>query len=286
MIFNYQKILSFAHKAGLAIAIVFIIGRVTNRPGRPGMVGPGSPSRASSHAPPSVPSGLKDGRTSRLGTLEREIASAFTTGAVPDIALTYFVDRPGISKKIASILQLPEDYYSYDLIISYEGTGKTTPVRHVGHQCAGVIYVDIKAGATSEEGFAKTFANAIHCVLLGMQGIGHRENKPCLTISKVKDSNMQSGSGDLFEKAFDRFSGQADKYFKQTGRSIVLVIDNVDHLAVSNPLLPDHLQDMAKYTADSCAFITLFVSTQGHSVLQMLGIWILFVKSYITGNSG
>ncbi|KAG0125692.1 hypothetical protein HOY82DRAFT_630394 [Tuber indicum] len=31
--------------------------------------GPRSQSRASSHAPPSVPSGLKDGRTGRLGTL-------------------------------------------------------------------------------------------------------------------------------------------------------------------------------------------------------------------------
>ena len=80
---------------------------------------------------------------------------------MPVVKLECFVERPGISKTIASVLQPPSGYNSYDMIIGYHGTGKTTLVRHLGHQHPGIIYVDIAPGATSEERFAESFGQAI-----------------------------------------------------------------------------------------------------------------------------
>jgi len=87
--------------------------------------------------------------------------NAFAKGAVPDTLAVGLVERPGISREVASLLQPPADYDCYDMIVGYHGTGKTTLVRHVGHQHPGIIYVDVTAKETSDEAFTETFAKAL-----------------------------------------------------------------------------------------------------------------------------
>jgi len=111
---------------------------------------------------------------------ERLLARALDKGAVADVNLDCFVERPGISRTISSVLQPVVGYNCYNMIIGYHGTGKTTLVRHVSNQLGGIIYVDILPGATSEERFAELFGAALKwttprrpwvAVMLGKIGI-------------------------------------------------------------------------------------------------------------------
>jgi len=93
---------------------------------------------------------------------EGNLLSAFDKGAVPKIGEDNLIDRPGISQQVASILQPPHDYNRYDMIVGYQGTGKTTLVRNIGHKYPGVIYVNVVPRYTADESFALTFAEALH----------------------------------------------------------------------------------------------------------------------------
>ena len=92
---------------------------------------------------------------------ERLLVSALDQGAVADVNLDCFVERPGISRTISSVPQPVVGYNWYNLIIGYHRTGKTTLVRHVSHELGGIIYVDILPRAISEERFADGFAPAL-----------------------------------------------------------------------------------------------------------------------------
>jgi len=72
---------------------------------------------------------------------ERELANAFKKGSVPKPIIEDVIERKKLSKDIAQILQPPMGYNKYNLIVGYHGGGKTTLVRHVGHQYSGIIYI-------------------------------------------------------------------------------------------------------------------------------------------------
>ncbi|PWW78456.1 hypothetical protein C7212DRAFT_362923 [Tuber magnatum] len=74
----------------------------------------------------------------------------------------------------------------------------------------------------------------------------------------------------VFKTAFEDFCNRAKAYRERTGHCAVLVIDNINRLALSNPQLLQHLQDMAKDAADSRMFITVFVTSEGQAPIQML----------------
>jgi len=93
---------------------------------------------------------------------ETNLLSAFNQGAVPKGDTYGFIERPGIAKEIASILQPPTNYDCYDLIVGHQDTGKTTLVRNISNQCHGVIYVNAGAWGTGEEAFAWRLAKALH----------------------------------------------------------------------------------------------------------------------------
>jgi len=73
---------------------------------------------------------------------------------------------------------------------------------------------------------------------------------------------------------FSEFRKRADIYRKNTGRPAVLVLDNVNRLGVGNPGLLQFLQDVAKDAADNRSFVTVFVTSEGHAPLQMLGMFL------------
>ena len=92
---------------------------------------------------------------------EKRLLSAFHQGTVSVVGNDNFIERPGISKHVREILQPPQGYDSYDMIVGFQGTGKTTLVRNVSHQHQGIIYVNVGTLNTSEDGFARAFAEAL-----------------------------------------------------------------------------------------------------------------------------
>jgi len=75
----------------------------------------------------------------------------------------------------------------------------------------------------------------------------------------------------LFPEIIKEFSHLAKTYQEENRRPPVLVIDNVNRLAVENPSLLRNLQDIAKDAADDRVFVTVFVTSEGHAPRQMMG---------------
>ena len=71
---------------------------------------------------------------------------------------------------------------------------------------------------------------------------------------------------------FSEFRKRADIYRKNTGPPAVLVLDNINRLGVGNPALLHYLQDVAKEAADNRSFVPVFVTSEGHAPLPMLGM--------------
>lgn len=86
---------------------------------------------------------------------------AFDKEVVPDVKKPEeIVERKAITKEIVSLFQLALDYANYSMVIGNHGTGKTTLVRHVGHQLQGIVYVDIDSIGTADDQFEEAFAQA------------------------------------------------------------------------------------------------------------------------------
>jgi len=95
---------------------------------------------------------------------ESNLAAAFNKRSVPEVNTAYLIKRSYISKKIKQILCLSIDYNSYDMIVGYQGTGKTTLVRHIGHKHPGIIYVNVEVEGTNDNLFSHSFAEALNWV--------------------------------------------------------------------------------------------------------------------------
>ena len=94
---------------------------------------------------------------------EKGLYSALATGAVPDVECKEnIVKRQGATLAIESILKPQSNYAQYNMIVGKHGTGKTTLVRHVGHQLDGILYVNIGPNHVSEKTFGEAFAKAFH----------------------------------------------------------------------------------------------------------------------------
>jgi len=87
-----------------------------------------------------------------------------------------------------------------------------------------------------------------------------------------RSTNTLLENGSLLDKVFREFQKRVQIYHQQTGRCAGLILDNINHLAVANTSLLEFLQDVAKNAADNRSFITVFVTSEGHAPIQMLGI--------------
>jgi len=87
---------------------------------------------------------------------------AFDKGVVLKVKDKHLIEFPGILRQIASILNPPQGYDSYDIIVGFQGTRKTTLVSNVGHQHSGIIYVNIGVRELSKGIFARALAKALH----------------------------------------------------------------------------------------------------------------------------
>ena len=92
---------------------------------------------------------------------EGRLRGALAIGAVPDVeSKGTLVERQGVTRAIEYILKPGNDYAYYNMIVGRHGTGKTTLVRHVGHQLDGVLYVNITPNSVSDKAFSQEFAKA------------------------------------------------------------------------------------------------------------------------------
>ncbi|RPA92041.1 hypothetical protein L873DRAFT_1818382 [Choiromyces venosus 120613-1] len=195
-------------------------------------------------------------------------------GAVPYVERkATLVERPGAMRAIESILKPQGGYARYNMIVGNHRTGKTTLVHHVGHQLDGILYVNISPNNVTDKTFVEEFAKAFHwtptthfwCdMLLSYWGISAGE---------AADDRA------ILVKGFKEFHNQAKVFKKNKGRSPVLVLDNINHLAQVNPKLLNILQDMAKGAADDRLFITVSVTSEGGTLIQMLGKFCRSVSS-------
>jgi len=81
-------------------------------------------------------------------------------GGVPEGKTDYLIERPGIFKYIASILQPPVRYNSYDISLGNQGIGKTL-TQHIGPQHAGIIYINVGTEGSSNYQSMDVFAKAL-----------------------------------------------------------------------------------------------------------------------------
>ena len=89
---------------------------------------------------------------------ERKLRNAFRKGSVPSPGC-FVIERKELAAKVKQILQPPEGYGKYHLIVGAQGAGKTTLVRQVGHECSGIIFVSIPNDVSL---FDEAFARAIN----------------------------------------------------------------------------------------------------------------------------
>ena len=89
---------------------------------------------------------------------EGSLRGAFRKGAVPSPE-GFVVERKELAAEVERILQPPEGYAKYHLIVGDHGTGKTTLVRQVAHERSGIIYVSIPKNVSL---FGEEFAHAIN----------------------------------------------------------------------------------------------------------------------------
>ena len=89
---------------------------------------------------------------------EKNLHGAFRKGAVPSPE-GFVVERKELAAEMERILQPPEGYARYHLIVGDHGTGKTTLIRQVAHERDGIIYVSIPKDVSL---FGEEFAHAIN----------------------------------------------------------------------------------------------------------------------------
>ena len=110
--------------------------------------------------------------------------------------------------------------------------------------------------------------------MLELLGSNYPSYTPFLLDTKIQHTlfaNLMIATSELFGTVFQDFCIQAKKYQQKTGCPPVLVIDNVNRLALWNPKLLHHLQDIAKDAADDRIFVTVFITSEGLAPIQMLG---------------
>ncbi|CUS11263.1 unnamed protein product [Tuber aestivum] len=197
---------------------------------------------------------------------ESSLESSLALGSVPDIEdASVLAPRTSLKASISSLLQPAFDHGQYGMIIGNHGTGKTTLVRGVAHQHAGILYVDIQPSGITEQEFAETVAKALHFFPRSRVWFNMILSELGIVTHDVEDKRT------YLVQVFDEFTRQAMRYRKKTNRPPVLVLDNINLLAAGNPGLLNILQDIAKDAADDGLFITIFVASEGQAARQMLG---------------
>ncbi|KAF8254036.1 hypothetical protein K440DRAFT_673711 [Wilcoxina mikolae CBS 423.85] len=197
-----------------------------------------------------------------------KIYATFESSKIPHRLEEDYIDRPAMKELVKETLTTCPA--QYDVIVGNIGTGKSTLVREVASEIPGVIYIAITGrstenGSTVRESFSNAFAAALNWkvpytpwneVIWGV-----RRKK----LFDYNDSRVK------FDAVFDDFQKAAAKFKAEHGCVAVLVIDDINIIAMENPTFMLELQRMAKYTADMRLYKMVFVSSGGVAPDQITG---------------
>ncbi|PWW73032.1 hypothetical protein C7212DRAFT_347627 [Tuber magnatum] len=168
------------------------------------------------------------------------------------------VERKGITKEIISLLQPAPSRSTCSMIVGNPGVGKTTLVHHIGHQLAGVVYMDIGPESITDEALGEEFARALWWPPRTSTWLDALQRMLFPTNERRRRDNRR-----LFNEVLAEFSNLAKIFMRNNGRPPVLVIDHVNRLYSKDLKLLELLQDIAKGAADERLFFTVFVTTEG-----------------------
>ena len=175
-----------------------------------------------------------------------------------------------LQDQVRSLLTPSSTGRLYPLVIGQHGVGKTTLIQLAINALPtpkGIIYFSVPMGEVSPAAFIAAL----------QESIGWSAD-PILDASKCMSSNVlvivseANGLAALdLSDLWKAFFNAASKFKEEFGLIPVIIIDNVNRLAIEQPKLLEMLQDHAKNAADSDSASFMFVSSEGLVPRKMRG---------------
>ncbi|EGG21986.1 hypothetical protein DFA_01872 [Cavenderia fasciculata] len=189
----------------------------------------------------------------------RAVLNSFEFGSFPTVTSKTYIKRDSILQKIISKLMPHPTSCLYHLIVGEHGTGKSTLLIQACHKVRkGVVYVSVpeNVGAFGREiGKAFNFKYDEHVSLKAYFNsiLGEAFPRPSGT-SPIE----------LFQRLNVFINEAAAAYTAKHGIPPVLIIDNINWLALRDREMLEVLQDYAKIHADKGDLVIVFVSSDGN----------------------
>ncbi|KYQ88844.1 hypothetical protein DLAC_10646 [Tieghemostelium lacteum] len=192
---------------------------------------------------------------------KEKVFHAFKYGRIaPNLDISHFVKRPDINKQLNYILTPEANSKSYHLIVGENGTGKTTALiqacNEVNGAVGGIVYVSVPE--TVDE-FGKLLGDSFNFDF-------NEDATPKGYVNRffVPSPPRSYSSHGCFRRVKPFIEEAATRYKQQYNRPPVLVIDNINWLALKDSEMLEVLQDFAKNHADKSDLTVVFVSSDGN----------------------
>ena len=191
---------------------------------------------------------------------DQSVKWTFKNGTRPQFSAKNYTDRESLEEFLVKILSPkdPDDVSSYYVVTGEQGTGKTTIFRKLCTDIGeGVIYVEVPEEVSD-------FGDKLY------ESIGFRN-------FSLRFSDKGKVPTDWYE-AYKKFKDYAAWYRKKYNKVPVIVIDDVNRLAIDNPEILRILQEGAKtaVSGSNVLYTTVFVTSDGAAPSQMKCTFICF----------
>jgi hypothetical protein len=199
-----------------------------------------------------------------------------------------FVNRPDVEKLFQSVINC--GYSKYHVIVGGHGTGKSTLAMKAARRTPGAIYINItahdKAKVTDQLEAALdaalgriTPANHWFLVLMGKcitiptEWLQPGKRALVIPLRYVLTNYCQDNKEivGINMGLLGDFEMIAARFKAKHGSSAVLIIDNANAIAESNPDILHALQEIAQVAVDNCLYNIVFVVSDGVVPAAMRG---------------